>query len=71
MHNEPGSCSRDGQPINVDAPDHVVVPRDVDKPRGEFGVGAENENTNFQPVPDQLVEENPSVEPPLQPSPTF
>ena len=30
MHHEPGSSSRDGQPLNVDAPDHVVVPRDVD-----------------------------------------
>ena len=25
MHNEPGSSSRDGQPINVDVPDHAVI----------------------------------------------
>ena len=67
MHNDPGS-SRDGQPIKVDAPDHVVLPRDVDMPSGEFDVEAAENNPNFQPVPAQFLEENPSVEPPLQSS---
>lgn len=40
MHNEPGS-SRDGQPINVDAPEHVVIPQDVEVPSGELDVGTE------------------------------
>ena len=30
MRNEPGSSSRDGQPIHVDAPDHAVIPGDVE-----------------------------------------
>ena len=71
MHNAPRSSSRDGQPINIYAPNHVVLPRDVDVPSGEFDVGADEENPSFQPVPDQPVEENPSVEPQLQSSPTF
>ena len=69
MHNEPGSSSRDGQPIHVDAPDHAVIPGDVEMPSGEFEVGADDENTNFQRVPEQLAEENPSVEPQLQSPP--
>ena len=36
MHNEPGSSTRDGQPINVDAPDHVVVPQDVEMHHWRF-----------------------------------
>ena len=44
----------------------VVLLRDVDMPSGEFDVGADEENPNFQFVPDQHLEENPSVEPPLQ-----
>ena len=36
MDNEPGSFSRDGQPINVDAPDHAVIHGDVEMPGGEF-----------------------------------
>ena len=36
MHNVPGYSSRDGQPINVDAPDHAVLSRDVEMPSGEF-----------------------------------
>ena len=35
---------------------------------GDFDVGTEGEPPNYQPVPGQPVEENPSVEPPLQPS---
>ena len=64
IHNEPGSSSRDGLPINVDAPDCAVV----EMPSGEFEVGADDEKPNFQRVPQQLSEENPSVEPPLQSS---
>ena len=30
VRNEPGSSSRDGQPIRVDAPDHAVIPGDVE-----------------------------------------
>ena len=66
MRNEPGSSSRDGQPIRVDAPDHAVVPGDVEMPGEEFQVGANDENSNFQRVPDQPSDENPSVEPQLQ-----
>ena len=47
MHKEPGSFSRDGQPINVDAPDHAVIPGDVEMPGGEFEVGADDANPNF------------------------
>ena len=47
MHNEQRS-SRDGQPINVDAPDQVVLPRDVEMPSGGFEVGADDENPNSQ-----------------------
>ena len=32
MHNEPGPSSHDGLPINVDAPDHAVIPSDVEIP---------------------------------------
>ena len=58
MHNEPGSSSRDGQPINVDAPDHAVVPKDAEMSSGEFDVGAEGEKPNLQPVPEQPIMEN-------------
>ena len=68
MHNEPGSSSRDGQPTNVDAPDQVAFPRDVEMLSGEFEVGADDENPDFQRVPEQLSEGNPSVEPQLQSS---
>ena len=68
MHNEPESSSREGQQINVDATAHGVIPRDVDMPSGEFEVGANDENPDFQPVPEQLFVENPSVEPQLQSS---
>ena len=63
MRNEPGS-SRDGQPIRVDAPDHAVIPGDVEMQGEEFEVGANDENPNFQRVPDQdqPSEENPHVE---------
>ena len=37
-------------------------------PSGEFEVGTDDENPNLQPVPEQLLEENPSVAPPLQSS---
>ena len=30
VRNVPGSSSRDGQPIRVDAPDHAVMPGDVE-----------------------------------------
>ena len=62
MHTEPGS-SRDGQPIHVDAPDHVALPRDVSMPSGEFDVGMKGEHLIFKPVPDQPIGENPSVQP--------
>ena len=66
MHNRPGSSSRDGQPINVDAPDHAVIPGDVEMPGGELEVGTDDENPNLQCVPEELSEENPSSEPQLQ-----
>ena len=66
MRNEPGYSSREGQPSRVDAPDHAVIPGDVKMPGEEFQVGANDENPNFQRVPDQLSDENPSVEPQLQ-----
>ena len=53
MRHEPGSSSRDGQPSRVDAPDHAVIPGDVEMPGKEFEVGANDENPNFQRVPDQ------------------
>ena len=40
MRNVPGSSSRVGQPIGVDAPDHAVIPGDVELPGEEFEVGA-------------------------------
>ena len=51
VRNEPGSSSRDGQPIRVDAPDHAVMPGDVEMQGEEFEVGANDENSNFQRVP--------------------
>ena len=39
---------------------------DVEMPSEEFEVGASDENPNFQRVPDQTSDENPSVEPQLQ-----
>ena len=61
MRSEPGSSSRDGQPIRVDAPDHAVIPGDVEMQGQEFEVGANDENPNFQrvPDPDQPSEGNP------------
>ena len=47
MRNEPGSSSRDGQPIRVDAPDHVVIPGDVEMQGEEFEIGANDENPIF------------------------
>ena len=61
MRNEPGSSSRDGQPIRVDAPDHAVIPGDVEMQGEEFEIGANDENPVFN-VPDQPSEENPPVE---------
>ena len=52
VRNEPGSSSRDGQPIRVDAPDHAVIPGDVEIQGEEVEVGANDENPNFQRVPD-------------------
>ena len=57
VQNEPGSSSRDGQPIRVDAPDHAVIPGDVEMQSEEFEVGANDENSNFQRVPDQPSDE--------------
>ena len=62
MRNEPGSSSRDGQPIRVDAPDHAVIPGDVEMQGEEFEVGANDENYNFQRVPDHPSDEKPHVE---------
>ena len=58
------SSPRDGQPIRVDAPDHDVIPGDVEMQGQEFEVGANDENPDFQrvPDPDQPSEENPPVE---------
>ena len=58
MRHEPGSCSRDGQPIRVDAPDHAEIPGDVEMPGEEFEVGANDETPNFQSVPDQPFDGN-------------
>ena len=63
VRNEPGSSSRDGQPIRVDAPDHAVIPGDVEMQGEELEVGANDENPNFQRVPDHLSDENRHVEP--------
>ena len=63
MRNEPGSFSRDGQPIRVDAPDHAVIPGDVEMQGEGFEVGANDEDSNFQRVPDHPSDENPHVEP--------
>ena len=49
-------------PIPVDAPDHAVIPGDVEMQGEEFEVGANDENPNFQRVPDQHSEENPPGE---------
>ena len=59
MQNEPGCSSRDGQPIRVDAPDHAVIPGDVEMQGEEFEVGADD--PNFQRVPDHPSDENPPV----------
>ena len=67
MHNEPRTSSRDGQPINVDAPDHAVLSSDVEMPIGEVEVGADDENPNLQRVPELPSEENPSVQPSSEP----
>ena len=52
----PRSSSRVGQPIRVDEPDHAVIPGDVEMQGEEFEVGANDENLNFQRVPDQPSE---------------
>ena len=62
MRNEPGSSFRDGQPIRVDAPDHAVKPGDVEMQLEEFAVETNDENPNFQRVPDHPSDENPHVE---------
>ena len=64
IRNELGPSSQDGQPIRVDAPDHAVMPGDVEMQGEEFEVAANDENPNFQrvPYPDQPSEENPHVE---------
>ena len=62
MQNEPGSSSRVGQPIQVDEPDHAVIPGDVEMRREEFEVGANDGNPNFQRVTDQPFDEGPPVE---------
>ena len=62
LQNEPGSSSRVGQPIQVDEPDHAVIPGGVEMQGEEFEVGANDENPNFQRVPDQPSDENPHVE---------
>ena len=54
MRNEPGSFSRDGQPIHVDVPDPAVIPSDVEMPGAEVVIGADD---------GKIFEENPSVEP--------
>ena len=69
MRNEPGSCSRDGQPIRVDEPDHAVIPGDVEMQGEEFEVGANDEYPNFQRVPDQPSDENSPVELQSPPNP--
>ena len=62
VRNEPRSSSRDVQPIRVDAPDHAVKPGDVEMQGEEFEVEANDENPNFQRVPDLPYDENPHVE---------
>ena len=63
VRNEPGSSSRDGQPIRVDAPDHAVIQGDVEMQGEELEVGANDENPNFQRVPDHPSNENTHFEP--------
>ena len=53
---------RVGQPVQVDEPDHAVIPVAVEMQGEEFEVGANDENPNFQRVPDQPSDENPPVE---------
>ena len=48
--------------IRVDAPDHAVIPGDVEMQFAEFAVEANDENPNFQRVPDHPSDENPHVE---------
>ena len=64
MRSEPGSSSRDAQPIRVGAPDHDVIPGDVEMRGQEFEAGVNDENHDFQrvPDPDQASEENPPVD---------
>ena len=66
MRNEIVSSSRDGQPIRVDSPTRAVITGDVEMPGEEFEIGADDENPNFQRVPDQLSDENHPVEPQSQ-----
>ena len=63
VRNESGFSSRDGQPNRVDAPDHAVIPVEVEMQGEEFEVGANDKNPNFQRVPDHPFDENPHVEP--------
>ena len=52
-----GLPSRVGQPKDL-----AVIPGDVEMQGEEFEVGVNDENPNFQHVPDQPSDENPSVE---------
>ena len=47
--------SRDGQPIRVDAPDHAVIPCDVEMQGEEFEVGANDQNPNYQCVSKRIL----------------
>ena len=56
--------------FRVDSPAHAVITGDVEMPGEEFEIGADDENPNFQRVPDQLSDENHPVDPQSQ-SPQF
>ena len=59
MQNEPGSSYRDGQQINVDPSDHVVIPGDSKVPREGFEIEGNDDNPKFQRVPDRASDEHP------------
>ena len=59
MQNEPGSSYRDGQQINVDPSDHVVIPGDSEVPREGFQIEGNDDNPHFQHVPDRVSDEHP------------
>ena len=59
------ACEMNQGPLLV-MDSQVVIPGDVEMPGEEFEVGASDENPNFQRVPDQPSDENPSVGPQLQ-----